>query len=96
MPFVVNHQNFKEKIVTFIKKLSTTMITLVAVLGLAACSGDKAETAGEKVDDMVHDAGNAMEDAGDKVSDMATDAGNAVEDACENVKEGVKADDTDC
>ena len=45
---------------------------------------------------MVHDAGNAMEDAGDKVSDMATDAGNAVEDACENVKEGVKADDTDC
>ena len=81
---------------TFIKKLSTTMITLVAVLGLAACSGDKAETAGEKVDDMVHDAGNAMEDAGDKVSDMATDAGNAVEDACENVKEGVKAEDTDC
>jgi hypothetical protein len=93
---VVNHQKFKEKIMTFIKKLSTTMITLVAVLGLAACTGDKAETAGEKVDEMAHDAGNAMKDAGDKMGDMATDAGNAIEDACEEAKEGVNAKDTDC
>tara|TARA_R110000772_G_scaffold252970_1_gene368522 strand:+ start:707 stop:955 length:249 start_codon:yes stop_codon:yes gene_type:complete len=81
---------------TIIKKLSTTLITFVAVFGLSACSGDKAETAGEKVDEMVHDAGNAMEDAGDKVDDMANDTGNAIEDACEKVKEGVKAEDTDC
>ncbi|ARD44286.1 hypothetical protein [Colwellia sp. PAMC 21821] len=81
---------------TFIKKLSTTLITFVAVFGLAACSDDKAETAGEKVDKMVHDAGNAVEDAGDKVGDMATDAGNAIEDACEDAKEGVNAKDTDC
>ncbi|ASP47755.1 hypothetical protein [Cognaticolwellia beringensis] len=81
---------------TIIKKLSMTLITLVTVLGLAACSDDKAETAGEKVDEMVQDTGNAIEDAGDKAGDMATDAGNAIEDACEKVKEGVKAKDTDC
>ena len=81
---------------TFIKKLSTTLITSIAIFGLAACSGDKAETTGEKVEEMVHDAGHAMEAAGDKVSEMATDAGNAVEDACEKAKEGVKAEDTDC
>ena len=81
---------------TFIKTISTTLITFVAIFGLAACSGDKAETAGEKVDEMVQDAGNAIEDAGDNVDDMANDAGNAIEDACEKAKEGVKAKDTDC
>jgi hypothetical protein len=81
---------------TFIKKISITLITFVAIFGLTACSDDKAENAGEKVDEMVHDAGNALEDAGDKVGDMADDAGNAVEDACEKVKEGVNAKDTDC
>jgi len=63
---------------TFIKKLSTTLVTFVAIFSLAACTDDKAENAGEKVDEMVQDAGNAIEDA------------------CEEVKEGVKAEDTDC
>ncbi|WP_199611072.1 hypothetical protein [Flocculibacter collagenilyticus] len=36
------------------------------------------------------------EDAGEKIDEAVTDAGNAIEDACEDVKEGVKADDTDC
>ena len=36
------------------------------------------------------------ENAGEKIDEMATDAGNAIEDACEDVKEGVKAEDTDC
>jgi uncharacterized lipoprotein YehR (DUF1307 family) len=63
---------------TFFKKITTSLVALVAVFGLAACGDDGAEEAGEKVDEIV------------------TDAGNAVEDACEEVKEGVKAEDTDC
>jgi len=81
---------------TFIRKLSNSLIIFVAIFSLAACSDDKAETTGEKVDEMVHDAGDAMEDAGDKIDEMATDAGNAIEDACENVKDNVNADDKDC
>jgi hypothetical protein len=36
------------------------------------------------------------EEAGKKIDEVVTDAGNAIEDACEEVKEGVKAEDTDC
>ena len=54
---------------TFIKKLSITMITFVAILGLTACSDDKAENAGDKVGDMADDAGNAVEDACEKVKE---------------------------
>lgn len=36
------------------------------------------------------------EEAGEKVDKVVKDAGNALEDACEEVKEGVKAKDTDC
>jgi predicted small secreted protein len=39
---------------------------------------------------------DTAEDAGKKVDEVVTDAGNAIEDACEDVKEGVKAEDTDC
>jgi ElaB/YqjD/DUF883 family membrane-anchored ribosome-binding protein len=67
---------FREKQMTLIKKLSTSAITLVAVLGLTACSEEKAETAGEKVDEMVHEAGKAAEKTGDKVDDMVDSAGN--------------------
>lgn len=62
----------------FLKLLANTLIVMTAVFGLAACNDGEAENAGEKVDEIV------------------TDAGNAVEDACEDVKEGVKAEDTDC
>ncbi|MDN4502978.1 hypothetical protein QX776_11245 [Alteromonadaceae bacterium BrNp21-10] len=39
---------------------------------------------------------NDAEEAGEKMDEIVTDAGNAVEDACEDVKEGVKAEDTNC
>ncbi|WP_100656441.1 hypothetical protein [Alteromonas flava] len=39
---------------------------------------------------------DTAEETGEKIDEVITDAGNAVEDACENVKEGVKAEDTDC
>lgn len=62
----------------FLKTLASALIVMTAVFGLAACNDGGAEDAGEKVDEVM------------------TDAGNAVEDACEDVKEGVKAEDTDC
>lgn len=60
-----------------LKYFTSTLLALTAVFALSACDGE-AENAGEKLDEVV------------------TDAGNAVEDACEDVKEGVKAEDTDC
>ncbi|UUO23717.1 iron-containing alcohol dehydrogenase [Colwellia sp. M166] len=72
---------------TFIKKISSLLIISVAVFGLAACSDDKAETTGEKVDEMVHDAGEAAENAGDNVGDMVDDAGNALEEAGEKASD---------
>lgn len=60
-----------------LKYFTTTLLALTAVFALSACDGE-AENAGEKLDEVV------------------TDAGNAVEDACEDVKEGVKAEGTDC
>jgi len=41
-------------------------------------------------------ADNNAEEAGEEIDEVITDAGNAIEDACEDVKEGVKAEDTDC
>ena len=61
-----------------LKNIANALIVMTAVFGLAACEDGPAEGAGEKIDKM------------------ATDAGNAIEDACEDVKEGVKAEDTDC
>lgn len=89
------------------KKLSLMALTLTAVLTLAACSDDKAEDAGEKVDSMISTAKDTAEDAGDKIKDVATDAsdkvkdfatdaGNDIEDACEDVKKKMNAEDTDC
>lgn len=60
-----------------LKYFTSTLLALTAVFALSACDGE-AENAGEKLDEVV------------------TDAGNAVEDACEDVKEGVKAENTDC
>ncbi|XPF93104.1 hypothetical protein ACM9HF_13875 [Colwellia sp. RE-S-Sl-9] len=81
---------------TINKNKSLLLLTIIAALGLSACTEQKAETAGEKVDEVVLDAKNAASDAGDSIKDAATDAGNAIEDACENVKEGLKAKDQDC
>ncbi|WP_077343136.1 hypothetical protein [Pseudocolwellia agarivorans] len=81
---------------TINKNKSLLLLTIIAALGLTACTDNKAENAGEKIDKVMSDAGNAVEDAGDSIKDAATDAGNAVEDACEDVKEGLKAKDQDC
>lgn len=78
------------------KIFTNTLIAMMAVFALAACDDGPAENAGEQLDEMTSDAGDAMEDAGDNIEDAANDAGNAIEDACEDVKEGVDAKDRDC
>ncbi|WP_426359279.1 hypothetical protein ACPUVO_03280 [Pseudocolwellia sp. HL-MZ19] len=78
------------------KNKSLLLLTIVAALGLAACSEPKEETAGEKVEHVISDAKDATSDIGDSIKDSATDAGNAVEDACENIKDGLGAKDKDC
>ena len=37
-----------------------------------------------------------LEKAGESIDKAATDVGNKIEDVCEDVKEGVKAKDTNC
>jgi len=61
-----------------LKLLTMASLMVFLTAGLSACSDDKAENAGEKIDEMIQDSGNA------------------VEDACEDLKEGMKAEDTDC
>lgn len=78
------------------KDLAKVAAASIFVLSVAACSENDAESAGEELDEMVTDAGNALEDGGEEIGDIANDAGNAVEDACEDVKEGVDAEDDDC
>lgn len=78
------------------KNKSLLLLTLVAALGLSACTEEKAETTGERIDEVVTDAKDATSDMGDSIKDAATDAGNAVEDACEDVKDSFGAKDKDC
>ena len=49
------------------KNKSLLVLTIVAALGLAACSEQKAETAGEKIDHVVSDAKDATSDMGDSI-----------------------------
>jgi hypothetical protein len=53
-----------------LKYFTTTLMALTAMFALSACDG-KGEDAGEKVDEMVTDAGNAVEDACEDVKDAA-------------------------
>ncbi|MFT2090058.1 hypothetical protein [Paraglaciecola sp. 2405UD69-4] len=62
------------------KNLKTITTTLLALTAVFALSSCDGEA----------------EDAGEKIDNAVTDAGNAVEDTCEELKEGVKAEDTDC
>ncbi|MGS2719047.1 hypothetical protein [Paraglaciecola aestuariivivens] len=54
----------------FFKHMTTTLLALVAVFALSACEGE-AENAGEKLDEVVTDAGNAVEDACEEVKENA-------------------------
>ena len=45
------------------KALSKVLLASAFALSLAACGDGEAEDAGEEIDEVVTDAGNAMEDA---------------------------------
>jgi membrane-associated HD superfamily phosphohydrolase len=74
-----NHQKFREKLMTFIKKISTSLIIFVAMFGLTACSDKEAEEAGKKVEETVKDAGKMTQGAGDKVNEMKEDASKVID-----------------
>ena len=52
-----------------LKKLSTVVLSALFAMTLAACSDGPAEETGEKVDEIVTDAGNAVEDACEDVKE---------------------------
>lgn len=49
--------------------LTTLFLTTLALSGLSGCDEGPAESAGEKIDRAVDDAGDAIEDAADEVED---------------------------
>ncbi|MBC3767697.1 hypothetical protein H8B19_17595 [Neptunicella marina] len=54
---------------TMFKKFIAMMFITVSATALTACGDGEAEKAGEKVDEMVTDAGNAVEDACEEVKE---------------------------
>lgn len=52
-----------------LKLLTMASLMVFLTAGLSACSDNKAENAGEKVDEMIQDAGNAVEDACEDVKE---------------------------
>ncbi|MGX9462059.1 hypothetical protein ACWXWU_12595 [Shewanella sp. A14] len=52
-----------------LKLLTMASLMVLFTAGLSACSDNKAENAGEKVDEMIQDAGNAVEDACEDVKE---------------------------
>ncbi|ABE56984.1 conserved hypothetical protein [Shewanella denitrificans OS217] len=52
-----------------LKLITSASLMLLLTAGLTACSDDKAETAGEKIDEAITDAGNAVEDACEDVKE---------------------------
>lgn len=54
-----------------LKKLTLLAMIFSSLTLVAACSDNDAEEAGEKVDEMVTDAGNAVEDACEEVKEGA-------------------------
>lgn len=49
--------------------MTSATLALLLALGLSACSDNKAEDAGEKIDDAITDVGNAIEDACEEVKE---------------------------
>jgi len=56
-----------------LKKFSTLLLSIMFAFSLAACSEGPAEEAGEELDEIATDAGNAVEDACEDAKE-ATDA----------------------
>jgi hypothetical protein len=54
-----------------LKKIAILMASALFVFTLAACDQGPAEEAGEKIDDVITDAGNAVEDACEDVKENA-------------------------
>ena len=54
-----------------LKRLVTLMASALFVFTLAACEQGPAEETGEKLDEMMTDAGNAVEDACEDVKENA-------------------------
>jgi hypothetical protein len=54
-----------------LKYFTTTLLALTAVFALSACDDGGAENAGEKLDEMATDAGNAVEDACEDLKEAA-------------------------
>jgi hypothetical protein len=59
----------KELNMNLLKKLSIMILLGLTTIGMMACSDNKAENTGEKVDEMMQDAGNAVEDACEDVKE---------------------------
>ncbi|WP_438862988.1 hypothetical protein [Neptunicella sp.] len=53
----------------FLKKLMAIVVMVASFTLVTACGDDSAEEAGEKVDEVVTDAGNAVEDACEDVKE---------------------------
>lgn len=51
------------------KTLSKVLVATAFAFSLAACGDGEAEDAGEEIDEMVTDAGNAVEDACEDVKE---------------------------
>lgn len=49
--------------------MTSSALALFLTLGLTACTDNKAEDAGEKVDEVMTDTGNAIEDACEEVKE---------------------------
>lgn len=52
-----------------LKRIASTSLMLLLSTGLMACSDNKAENAGEKVDELLQDTGNAVEDVCEDVKE---------------------------
>jgi predicted small secreted protein len=54
---------------TTLKTIKALSISTLLAFGLAACDSGPAESAGEKIDEVATDAGNAIEDACENVKE---------------------------
>lgn len=52
-----------------LKMITSTSLIVLLSAGLMACNDNKAENAGEKIDEAVTDMGNAVEDACEDVKE---------------------------